>query len=129
MMLDIRFIFIVGLFWTERVCFTCFQVLEADSFRLHCFQTLTGVKFIAVVDNTQTGVDALLRRIYELYADYALKNPFYSLEMPIRCELFESNLRALLDNIEKVNSIWIKWNQSLFILCNESKKHPNVPST
>jgi hypothetical protein len=22
--------------------------------------------------------------VYELYADYALKNPFYSLEMPIR---------------------------------------------
>ncbi len=23
-------------------------------------------------------------KVYELYADYALKNPFYSLEMPIR---------------------------------------------
>ena len=23
-------------------------------------------------------------QVYELYADYALKNPFYSLEMPIR---------------------------------------------
>ena len=25
-----------------------------------------------------------LRKVYELYADFALKNPFYSLEMPIR---------------------------------------------
>ena len=28
--------------------------------------------------------DLFLRKIYELYADFALKNPFYSLEMPIR---------------------------------------------
>ena len=31
--------------------------------------------------------DGFLRKIYELYADYALKNPFYSLEMPIRAGL------------------------------------------
>ena len=30
--------------------------------------------------------------IYELYSDYVLKNPFYELEMPVRCELFENNL-------------------------------------
>ena len=28
--------------------------------------------------------DLFLRKIYELYSDFALKNPFYSLEMPIR---------------------------------------------
>uniref|UniRef100_A0A2M3ZJV9 Trafficking protein particle complex subunit n=1 Tax=Anopheles braziliensis TaxID=58242 RepID=A0A2M3ZJV9_9DIPT len=77
------------------------EVLEADTFRLHCFQTLTGVKFMIVAENIQTGIDALLRRIYELYADYVLKNPFYSLEMPIRCELFDTNLQALLDQAEK----------------------------
>ena len=61
-----------------------------------------GVKIIAVTDPNQTGIDILLRRIYELYADYALKNPFYSLEMPIRCELFETNLQTLLEQVEKV---------------------------
>ncbi|CAG9837550.1 unnamed protein product [Diabrotica balteata] len=82
------------------------EVLEADTFRLNCFQTLTGVKLMIISDRTQTGVDVLLRRIYELYADYALKNPFYSLEMPIRCELFDVNLKSLLEQIEKgVNNI------------------------
>lgn len=80
------------------------QVLEADTFRLHCFQTLTGVKFMLIVDPSQTGADLLLHRIYELYADYALKNPFYSLEMPIRCEQFESNLQSLLEQSEKAGS-------------------------
>ncbi|PNF16731.1 Trafficking protein particle complex subunit 4 [Cryptotermes secundus] len=77
------------------------EVLEADTFKLHCFQTLTGVKFMIVAEPNQTGMDVLLKRIYELYADYALKNPFYSLEMPIRCELFDTNLQNLLEQIEK----------------------------
>ncbi|XP_075225579.1 trafficking protein particle complex subunit 4-like protein Trs23 isoform X3 [Lycorma delicatula] len=77
------------------------EVLEADTFKLHCFQTLTGVKFMVVAEPSQTGLELLLRKIYELYADYALKNPFYSLEMPVRCELFDSNLQALLEQVEK----------------------------
>lgn len=77
------------------------EVLEADTFKLHCFQTLTGVKLMVVAEPTQAGMDILLKRIYELYADYALKNPFYSLEMPIRCELFDSNLKSVLEQIEK----------------------------
>lgn len=56
---------------------------------------------MVVAETTQTGMEQLLRKIYELYADYVLKNPFYSLEMPIRCELFDSNLQVLLDQVEK----------------------------
>lgn len=37
-------------------------------------------------------MDTLLRNVYELYSDYVLKNPFYEVEMPIRCELWEQNL-------------------------------------
>lgn len=77
------------------------EILEADTFRLHCYQTLTGIKFIVVAEPMQSGIEILLKRVYELYADYALKNPFYSLEMPIRCELFETNLQTLLENVEK----------------------------
>lgn len=77
------------------------EVLEADTFRLHCYQTLTGIKFIVVAEPAQSGIEILLKRVYELYADYALKNPFYSLEMPIRCELFETNLQNLLETVEK----------------------------
>ena len=32
--------------------------------------------------------DMFLRKCYEIYSDYALKNPFYSLEMPIRAGAF-----------------------------------------
>lgn len=43
-----------------------------------------GIKFIIIADTKQQKVDELLRKIYELYSDYVLKNPFYSLDMPIR---------------------------------------------
>ena len=58
---------------------------------------------MVVAEPGHTGLDILLKKIYELYADYALKNPFYSLDMPIRCELFETHLQTLLEQVEKTN--------------------------
>ena len=37
--------------------------LETDTFKLHCNQTLTGVKFIVVTDRNQQGVDQLLDKV------------------------------------------------------------------
>ena len=63
------------------------------------------MKFEVVADRAQAGVDQLLDRIYELYADFALKNPFYSLEMPIRADLFEESLQTAVDQIERTGFI------------------------
>ncbi|KAI9332318.1 Sybindin-like protein [Zopfochytrium polystomum] len=67
------------------------QVLEADAFKLFCVQSPTGTKFLLVTDpaHSQAAADALARRIYEAFADYVMKNPFYTPEMPIRAELFD----------------------------------------
>lgn len=55
---------------------------------LHSLVTIPGpspgIKFVVLADPRQAGIDSLLRKIYEIYSDFALKNPFYSLEMPIR---------------------------------------------
>mmetsp|Transcript_37914 Transcript_37914/g.119662 ORF Transcript_37914/g.119662 Transcript_37914/m.119662 type:complete len:83 (-) Transcript_37914:62-310(-) len=71
-------------------------MLAADTFDLHCFQALTGTKFFITSEPRTQGIDDLLRLVYELYTDYALKNPFYEVEMPIRCELFDQNLAAVV---------------------------------
>ena len=81
------------------------QELETDTFRLYCSQTLTGIKFLVVADPKQQGIDQLLDKIYELYADYALKNPFYSLEMPIRADLFDQHLQVAIDQVERTGFI------------------------
>uniref|UniRef100_A0A669BW37 Trafficking protein particle complex subunit n=3 Tax=Pseudocrenilabrinae TaxID=318546 RepID=A0A669BW37_ORENI len=65
---------------------------------------IRGIKFIVLADPRQSGIDALLRKIYEVYSDFALKNPFYSLEMPIRCELFDQNLKSALEVAEKAGN-------------------------
>ncbi|KJE89931.1 synbindin [Capsaspora owczarzaki ATCC 30864] len=76
------------------------EVIETDTFKIQCKQTLTGTKFFVMSDPAHTGLDALLRRLYELYSDYVLKNPFYTPEMPIRCELFDINLARLMEQYE-----------------------------
>ncbi|XP_041613191.1 trafficking protein particle complex subunit 4-like isoform X1 [Vulpes lagopus] len=80
------------------------EMLETDSCKLHCFQTLTGIKFAVLANPRQAGIDSLLQKIYEIYSDFALKNPFYSLEMPIRCELFDQNLELALEVAEKAGT-------------------------
>ncbi|KAG6406304.1 hypothetical protein SASPL_133904 [Salvia splendens] len=126
----------------------CFgiELLQADTFDLHCFQSLTALNFslfpqssywaklsvfslatdihdLLETDNGQESeppreetlvemvlnlevwskffvvcepgtqhMENLLKHIYELYTDYVLKNPFYEMEMPIRCELFDISL-------------------------------------
>jgi len=72
--------------------------LQTDTFKLQCFQSLTGVKFVVTATPETMDLDALLKNIYELYADYVLKNPFYECEMPIRCELFNKNLDRLMQS-------------------------------
>lgn len=73
------------------------EVLEADTFRLQCLQTATGLflerlyfelwllkiadvlmlftalKFFVVADPSHPNLDAFLQSVYNLYIDYALK--------------------------------------------------------
>jgi hypothetical protein len=73
------------------------ELIETDMFRLYCFHTMTGIKFIAIADTRQQNVEQFLRKTYEIYSDYALKNPFYLMDQPIRSDLFDSNLQATVD--------------------------------
>ena len=75
---------------------TGIEVLESSHFRLTCFQTFTGTKFLLFTEPHQPNVDTIIRKVYELYADYVMKNPFYQLEMPIRCEAFERGLMSYI---------------------------------
>ncbi|XP_070009393.1 uncharacterized protein LOC107823660 isoform X2 [Nicotiana tabacum] len=68
------------------------ELLQADTFDLNCFQSLTGTKVFVVSEPGTLHMEYLLKYVYELYTDYVLKNPFYEMEMPIRCELFDINL-------------------------------------
>jgi trafficking protein particle complex subunit 4 len=70
--------------------------IETDIFVLECFQTLTGTKFVITARKGAKDLKILLNTIYTLYTDFVLKNPFYEVDMPIRCDLFNKNLDAKL---------------------------------
>ena len=65
-------------------------------FKLNCFQTPTGLKIILLTSPRQPQLDYILKRIYEIYADYAMKNPFQTPEMPVRSDKFEGAVGKLV---------------------------------
>ncbi|KAI9698338.1 MAG: hypothetical protein M1820_007500 [Bogoriella megaspora] len=75
---------------------TGIEVLESENFRLQCFQTVTGTKFLLFTEPQQPNTDTILKRIYELYVDFVMKNPFYTVEMPIRSEKFDRGLEGYI---------------------------------
>ncbi|KAI8056951.1 Sybindin-like protein [Syncephalis plumigaleata] len=75
------------------------EMIEADTFRIYCFQTLTGIKFLLITDPQHANADQHTRKIYEFYADYAMKNPFHTPEMPVRCELFDQRLAKFIQTV------------------------------
>lgn len=79
---------------------TGLQKIETDMFNLYIFQTVGGLKFIMItapnVANSETVTDELFRHLYILYSDYVMKDPFYSLDMPIKSSLFDGRVKQLL---------------------------------
>ena len=75
---------------------TGIESVESSHFRLTCFQTPTGVKFLLFTSPEQPNTEIVVRRCYEIYGEFVMKNPFYSMEMPIRVEKFDRALGGYL---------------------------------
>ncbi|EJS42306.1 trs23p [Saccharomyces arboricola H-6] len=98
--------------------------LCTDQFTMFIYQTLTGLKFVAVSSsvmpqrqpNIGSGdkadrpksssnlaiqiADNFLRKVYCLYSDYVMKDPSYSMEMPIKSNLFDEKVKKMVDNLQ-----------------------------
>ncbi|KAI7354039.1 hypothetical protein D0862_06000 [Hortaea werneckii] len=81
---------------TRKPPTTGIESLESGRFRLTCFQTPTGVKFLLFTSPEQPNADTIVRKCYEYYGEMVMKNPFYSLEMPIRVDKFDRALGGYL---------------------------------
>ncbi|RNA44481.1 trafficking particle complex subunit 4 [Brachionus plicatilis] len=78
------------------------EQIETDQNRLYCFHTITGFKFIAITDSRQQNVENFLRKSYEIFSDYGLKNPFYLNDQPIKSDLFDFHIQLSVDNIDRL---------------------------
>lgn len=88
---------------------TCLQAptgssLSCLSFNLSFFTQLIeprslapsiGTKFVLLTTPSHPFPEPLLKKVYETYADY-LKDPFYTVEMPIRSETFDVKMASVI---------------------------------
>ena len=74
--------------------------IDTRDFRLVCYPTYTGLKFVVVGGVGMVGVERVLASVYGLYGDYVLKNAWYEVEMPIRCEQFDVKVAALMQQYQ-----------------------------
>jgi hypothetical protein len=58
-------------------------------------RSFTGTKFVLLTTPSHPYPEQVLRKIYETYADH-LKDPFYTVEMPIRSETFDTKMAAVV---------------------------------
>ncbi|KAI9635354.1 Sybindin-like protein [Dioszegia hungarica] len=75
------------------------EAFEAEGWGGRVWLSGTGTKFIVLHSIPHSGLDELLRRIYEIYADAVMKNPFHTPEMPINSSLFETRLQTLIAGV------------------------------
>ncbi|TNJ28808.1 Sybindin-like family protein [Giardia muris] len=77
----------------EEVCFSSGTIV--------CFESRTGLKFIASADKTVSAqqLRRLLRAVYIGYADYVQKNPYYLPDQPIRLPKFEEAVHRSIRSI------------------------------
>lgn len=89
------------------------QNIETALFDLYIFQSVSGLKFILITTpaakdqiprattskidlrSQVTLANEMFRQLYILYGDYVMKDPFYSLDMPIKSAFFDGRVRQL----------------------------------
>ena len=72
--------------------------IKSKNFTIHSKETITGLNILIIAHPTMPAKTAgdVLRLVYESYANYVMKDPFYSLDMPIRSHLFDSAVKQIL---------------------------------
>ncbi|XP_026193596.1 trafficking protein particle complex subunit 4 [Cyclospora cayetanensis] len=78
-------------------------IIEAFGFKVQCLETLTGLRFVLVAETGVSSqlIENCLRQAYAAYTDFGLKNPFYDLDMPLRCQLFEEEIDKIFGDYTK----------------------------
>uniref|UniRef100_V9LFB3 Trafficking protein particle complex subunit n=1 Tax=Callorhinchus milii TaxID=7868 RepID=V9LFB3_CALMI len=70
-----------------------FLSFNTSRYKLHYYETATGVKIVITTDLGVGSIRDILSQIYStIYVEYVVKNPLCGLNEPIQSELFRSKL-------------------------------------
>lgn len=82
----------------------CFLNYRTSKYKLHFYETPTGLKFILNTDLSVVNIRDILHHIYsKIYVEYVVKNPICRLDEPIQSELFVSKLDAFIKSLNFYN--------------------------
>lgn len=69
-------------------------------YKLHCFESPTGLKFVLMTDPLVGNIKDILRNIYsQIYVEFVAKNPLTIRGNIIQCELFKINLNRYISSL------------------------------
>jgi len=79
----------------QRIRNDSFNSYSTSTYKLHYFETATGLKFVVTTDPKTPSLQQYLSKLYsDVYVEYVIKNPFCKLGEYINCTLFVSALEA-----------------------------------
>jgi len=74
-----------------------FYACSTNAYRLHYFETASGLRFVLTTDLATGDMREVLRYIYaQIYVECLVKNPLYQPGEPISCTLFTQTLERYM---------------------------------
>uniref|UniRef100_A0A8C4X1N9 Trafficking protein particle complex subunit n=1 Tax=Eptatretus burgeri TaxID=7764 RepID=A0A8C4X1N9_EPTBU len=74
-----------------------FLSYQTSKYKLHYYETPTGIKIVMNTDIAVGNVRDVLQRAYStIYVDFVVRNPLCSLDEPIQSELFKQKIDAFV---------------------------------
>ena len=82
-----------------------FNFYKTNSYKLHLFETATGLKFILLTDVGTPNLKDELQKVYrDLYVEFVGKNPAHHIGEPITCDIFITKLGEHLKKLPYFSS-------------------------
>lgn len=77
-----------------------FYACSTSAYRLHYFETASGLRFVLTTDLSATDMREALRHVYsQIYVECLTKNPLYTPGEPISCPLFTQTLERYMTSL------------------------------
>ena len=77
-----------------------FYACSTSHYRLHYFETPSGLRFVLTTDLAATDMREALRHIYsQIFVECLTKNPLYNPGEPISCPLFAGTLERYCNSL------------------------------
>lgn len=78
-----------------------FLSYATSAYKLHFYETPTGLKFVFTTDVSTGNMRDMLRKLYsKVYVEYVVRNPLIGLDVPIESSLFDNKLEEYLSEYE-----------------------------